>query len=162
MSVMAFAAVIVSPLAGWIIDKYGLRSSIMSWGCLAAVPCMLALGYTEFNPVILITVLGIVYTVVPAAIWPAVPLTLSVHLGTGYGILYSLLSVGYLVVPMIAGQIQDATNSYELPHLMYAAISFIAWIFAVLLQIEDEKHSNILQKPTLRTQTCRDDSFHAA
>jgi len=94
-------------------------------------------------------VIGIAYTGVPGALWPAIPLTINDSVGTAYGILFTLMSLGYFVVPMLAGAIRDSTGIYAGAQILYSVIAGFAFIFALLTQREDKKFDNSLQKPSI-------------
>ena len=57
----------------------------------------------------LMVVIGVAFSLVPAALWPSVPKLVPLkNLGTAYSIIYFIQNIGLMLVPIIIGQINDA------------------------------------------------------
>jgi len=89
---MASIIITISMFATWIfgaiVDRYGKRATMMIIGSLAMIPTHISMAYTNINPWIPMVVLGFSFSLVPAALWPALPLMVKEqHLGTAYGVI---------------------------------------------------------------------------
>jgi MFS family permease len=108
--------------------------------------------------------LGLSFTLVPAAMWPAVPRIVDENrVGAAYGIMTWIQSLGLLLFPLLAGWITDATNrgvttemlesgsgnlDYTYTTLMFALLAIFGLIFAFFLKREDSRNlAGILEKP---------------
>jgi hypothetical protein len=70
---------------------------------------MFALTYLE--PRIPIVLLGIAFSLVPAAMWPAVTkIVPTAKLGTAYGFMFSVQNIGLFIFPMLIGYVVDISN----------------------------------------------------
>jgi MFS family permease len=153
---LPFGTVIFTPIFGAFVDKKGKSASLMIGGSLLLVFIHLAFAFTSLNPYILISLLGIAFSLVPAAMWPSVAKIVSVNkIGTAYGTMFSLQNLGLFAIPIIAGYILDKTNvgitpemlkngavlNYTPTILLFAFCGIFGFIFALLLKKED-KHSN--------------------
>ncbi|MCI0470469.1 MAG: MFS transporter, partial [Candidatus Aminicenantes bacterium] len=64
----------ISPFIGLLVDKIGRRGTLMIIGSLIIVPAHLVMGLTNLYPVIPMMALGAAFVLIPAAMWPSVPL----------------------------------------------------------------------------------------
>ena len=119
----------------------------MIFGAITLLITHLLFALTYTPPIIPMILLGIAYSLVPAAMWPTmVKLVDESKIGTAYGLMYSIQNLGLLIFPFLAGAILDATNpgnplvsDYTATILMFAVVSFIGLVFALLLKYEDKK-----------------------
>ena len=64
---------------------------------------------TEFFGYFAIALLGIGYSLVPAAMWPSVPKIIpEKNLGTAYSLIYWIQNMGMLLVPIFIGMVLDS------------------------------------------------------
>jgi len=146
-SYLPLGTMIFTPLFGWLIDRKGKSSTAMIFGASTLLLVHLCFALTHFSPHILIILLGVAFSLVPAAMWPSmVKLVDESKIGTAYGLMYSIQNLGLWGFPLLAGAILDATNpgnpevsDYTATILMFAAVSFIGLAFALLLKYEDKK-----------------------
>ncbi|MBN2103020.1 MFS transporter [bacterium] len=147
-SIIIFASMIFAPVAGHLVDRFGHRTSVMIWGSLLLIPSYLALGLTEINPVIPMIVLGAAFVLVPAALWPSVPMVVSSErVGTAFGLLTMIQNIGLALFPFLNGILRDATRSYTSSMIMFASLGIVGLIFAVFLKRADKKAGRILESP---------------
>ncbi|MBN1163688.1 MAG: MFS transporter [Candidatus Krumholzibacteriota bacterium] len=107
-SLIMTASMIFTPLLGLLIDKIGHRGKIMILGSLIIVPAHLLLGLTYVHPAVAFILLGISFSLVPAALWPAVPILVrEKFLGTAYGLIAWIQNMGLAAFPWLAGKIVD-------------------------------------------------------
>jgi MFS family permease len=136
------AAIFVTPLFGFIVDKVGHRSLFMVVGTFLLFVVFPLLGYTEANLWTSTVLIGISFSLVPAVLWPAVPYLVSANrLGTAYGLMTMLQAVGLMVFNLAAGALNDAAHAGAenpggyLPMLwMFALLSLFGFVFAAALR----------------------------
>jgi nitrate/nitrite transporter NarK len=137
----------VTWIFGAIIDRIGKRATMLIIGSLAMIPCHVALAYTDINPWIPMIVLGLSFALVPAALWPALPLIAKENqLGTAYGVIAMIQNIGLFVFPLAVGKIRDTTGSYKLAMVMFAGLGVLGLLFAIWLKIIESKKGHYLEK----------------
>ena len=108
VSMIPFFTVIFAPLFGFLVDKSGKGTRWMIVGSILVLAAHLmiafapqgasAFGYTA------IAMLGIGYSLVPAALWPTVSrIVPEKNLGTAYSLMYWIQNMGMLLVPAAVG-----------------------------------------------------------
>lgn len=160
---LPMATVIFTPVFGALVDKKGKAALFMIFGSSMLVIIHLLFAFTRLNPYVLIGLLGIAFSLVPAAMWPSVAKIVSVNkIGTAYGTMFSLQNLGLFAVPIIAGILLDKTNpgvtadmlkqgavlNYTPAMIMFAAFGILGMIFAFLLQRDDKTSGYGLNKPS--------------
>ncbi len=146
-SLLPLGTMFFTPLFGWLIDRKGKSATAMIFGATTLLAVHLVFALTYFPPQAPIILLGVAFSLVPAAMWPSmVKLVDENQIGTAYGLMYSIQNLGLWGFPIIAGAILDATNpgnpevsDYTATILMFATVSLLGLIFALLLKFEDKK-----------------------
>ncbi len=171
-SLLPYGTVIFTPLFGWFVDKKGKSATLMIYGSLLLVFVHLLFGLTLFNVYILMVLLGIAFSLVPAAMWPSVAKFVPEHrIGTAYGAMFSLQNLGLFAVPILAGTILDKTNpgitpmmieagaklNYTPTMLMFAGFGILGFIFALLLKRNDKTSGYGLELPSNETVEQQED-----
>jgi predicted MFS family arabinose efflux permease len=114
-SLLPFGTIFLTPLFGSIYDKKGKGATIMLIGAfmLIFVHGLLAVPFLD-NWVFasaMVIVLGIAFSLVPSAMWPAVPKIIpEKRLGTAYAVIFWIQNIGLMLVPLLLGIVLDATN----------------------------------------------------
>jgi len=162
-SLLPYGTVLFTPLFGWFVDKKGKSATLMIYGSLLLVVVHLLFGLTEINPYVLMVLLGIAFSLVPAAMWPSVAkIVPEYRIGTAYGTMFSLQNLGLFAVPILAGYILDKTNPGVTPEaieaganlvytptiLMFVGFGIIGFIFALLLKWDDKTSGYGLELPS--------------
>jgi MFS family permease len=139
---------VFAPFAGGMIDRIGKRATIMVLGCILMIPCYLALGYSDAAPAGPMILLGAAFVLVPAAIWPAVPLIVERgKTGTAFGLMTLIQNVGLMAFPYLNGLLREATGGYSYSMLMFAGLGLIALVFALLLRLSKSASRRVLEAP---------------
>ncbi len=154
------ASMIFTPLLGLLVDKVGHRGKIMIFGSLLLIPAHLLLGLTYLHPAISFIILGISFSLVPAALWPAVPILVKEKfLGTAFGIIAWVQMFGLFIFPWLAGKVVDASGGkYTNMELMFASLGIAGLVFSILLLLSNRKHKLGLELPTRKAQAMADAS----
>lgn len=157
-SYIMIASMIFTPLLGLLVDKLGRRGRIMIIGSLMIVPAHLLLGLTFIHPAVSFAILGISFSLVPAALWPAIPILVKEKfLGTAFGIIAWIQMSGLTLFPWLAGKIVDLSgDDYTNMEIMFAMLGFVGLVFSILLLRADRKQRLGLELPTKEAQAAAD------
>ena len=90
--------------------------------------------------------LGAAFVLVPAAMWPSVPLIVKEErVGTAFGLMTAIQNIGLALFPFLNGILRDTTKSYTASLLMFASLGFLGFLFAMLLKRSDAKEGGALE-----------------
>jgi MFS family permease len=146
-SIIIFASMIFAPFAGNLVDRIGKRATLMIIGSLMMIPAHLVMGITHWNPIPSMIVLGAAFVLVPAAMWPSVPLVVEENrVGTAFGLMTAIQNVGLGLFPLLNGKLRDATGTYTATQIMFASLGLAGLIFAILLLKSDRRHGGKLEQ----------------
>ena len=128
---------------------------MMIFGALILLIVHLLFALTSIQPYVPMIMLGIAFSLVPAAMWPSmVKLVKEKQIGTAYGLMYSIQNLGLWGIPLIAGIILDRTNpgdpdvlNYTPTILMFAGLGMAGLLFAVMLKILDGRKNYGIDMP---------------
>ncbi|MBN2806776.1 MAG: MFS transporter [Prolixibacteraceae bacterium] len=171
---LPLGTVAFTPFFGWLVDIKGKSASLMIYGSSLLVIVFLLFAFTRMNPYVLVFLLGISFSLVPAAMWPSVSKIVPLQkIGTAYGMMFSLQNLGLFAVPVVAGMILDATNKAITPEMlqngavlnytptiiMFAIIGSVGVLFAFLLKREDKTSGYGMELPSNATPPGKDSSL---
>jgi len=146
-SVIITASMFLAPFAGNLVDRIGRRAALMILGSLLMIPSHLIMGVTHVPPVYPMIGLGAAFVLVPACIWPCVPLIVDeARVGTAFGLMTACQNVGLLVFPYINGALRDATHGYTGSQIMFSALGAVGLLFSLLLLRADKRHGGRLER----------------
>ncbi len=172
-ALLPFSALLLTPLFGGISDKKGKGASIMIIGSIILVCVHLLFAIPSLNsfPIAigLVVVLGIAFSLVPSAMWPAIAKIIpESKLGTAYAMTFWVQNWGLMLVPLLIGWVLDkyciigsitkvidgkeehlTQYNYTIPMLIFACFGVVAILFAFLLKAEDKKKGYGLEKPNV-------------
>ncbi len=173
-ALLPFSALLLTPLFGGISDKKGKGATIMIIGSILLVCVHLLFAIPSLNsfPIAigLVVILGIAFSLVPSAMWPAVAKIIPHNkLGTAYAMTFWVQNWGLMGVPLLIGYVLDkycitgtiskivdgkeqiiTQYNYTIPMLIFACFGVIAILFAFLLKAEDKQMGYGLEKPNVR------------
>ncbi len=145
-SIVIFASMFLAPFLGRLVDKVGKRGSFMIIGSLMLVPSYLVLGLTMVQPAIPMIVIGLAFSLVPAAMWPAIPLIVpKERIGTAYGLMTMIQNLGLATFPWVIGMLRDASQSYTSSMIVFACLGLVGFAFALLLKRADARAGGLLE-----------------
>ena len=146
-SIIIFASMIFAPFAGNLVDRIGKRATMMIVGSLMMIPAHLIMGITHWNPLPSMVVLGAAFVLVPAAMWPSVPLVVEEkRVGTAFGLMTAIQNMGLGLFPLLNGKLRDVTGTYTATQVMFASLGVAGLIFALLLLRSDRRHGGKLEQ----------------
>ena len=154
-SLLPMGTMIFTPLFGFLVDRKGKSATAMIIGASTLLFVHLVFALTSVQPHFFMILLGVAFSLVPAAMWPSmVKLVKEKQIGTAYGMMYSVQNLGLWGVPILAGIVLDKTNpgtpevlNYTPTILMFAAISLVGLLFAIILKWEDKRGSYGIELP---------------
>ncbi len=147
-SIIIFASMLLAPFAGRLVDRVGRRATFMIAGSLLMIPCHLAMGLTRIYPAYPMILLGFAFVLVPAALWPSVPMIVrSERVGTAFGLMTAIQNIGLGLFPLLNGLLRDNTGSYVASQVMFAGLGLVGLTFALLLKRSDRREGGILDGP---------------
>jgi MFS family permease len=139
VSLIPFSTIIFTPLFGSLVDFKGKATRFMLLGsCLvllahvviAFAPGMAFFGYLGLS------ILGIGYSLVPAAMWPSVPKVIpEKNLGTAYSLIYWIQNMGMLIVPIFVGLIFEAAAKRSTDPKLGAVHAEYLFIFLAIVAV---------------------------
>jgi len=163
VAIMPFGNLIFTPIFAWVCDFKGKSASLMVYGSLLLVVVHLLFAFTHITPYVPMFILGVAFSLVPAAMWPSVAKIVETNkIGTAYGLMFTIQNIGLMTFPMLIGYILDTSNpgvseilaaggsavyDYTNPSIMLAALGLIGVVFAFLLKKEDKKSGYGLELP---------------
>lgn len=150
-------AMVLTPLLGWFLDRKGKGATMLILGAVLVFIChtvfaLYPLQADNTASIVVayaaITVLGISFSLVPAALWPAVPkLVEERYLGSAYSAIFWIQNIGLWLFPNIVGRVLVWTNpnetggnyDYTAAMLVFAALGILAFLLGIWLKAEDKK-----------------------
>ena len=133
-TIIIFASMVFAPVFGTLLDRYGRRATVMLFGSILMVPAYLTMAFTMAPPVIPMIVLGAAFVLVPAAMWPSIPLIVEKNrVGTAFGLTTMIQNIGLALFPWLNGLLRDATQDYTASMVMFSCLGFLGLCFAFLL-----------------------------
>lgn len=130
IAMIPFFTIIFSPLFGAMIDRIGHAARWMIYGAAAVLVGHLLLAFAPGSipaaGYVAIALLGIGYSLLPAAMWPSVPrIVPEKNLGTAYSLVYWIQNLGLLTVPKIVGTIFSGHPGLD-------GVARVEWLFIAL------------------------------
>ena len=146
-SIIIFASMCFAPFAGRLVDRIGKRATLMTGGAFLMIPCYLILAFTMIPPRWPMILLGAAFVLVPAAMWPAVPLIVDEkRVGTAFGLMTTIQNLGLALFPWLNGRLRVVTHSYTASMVMFAALGAAGLVFAFLLKRADRRAGGTLER----------------
>lgn len=135
-------------------------------GAILMIVCHLVFAFVvpaTQSVVITITaviVLGISFSLVPAALWPSVPKLIDDKLiGSAYALIFWIQNIGLYAFPMIIGSVLSSSNpgvtdplkyNYTVPMCVFASLGVLALIIGLALKALDKKKGYGLEEPNIK------------
>ena len=150
-------AMVLTPFLGGFIDRKGKAASMLMIGSLIMIACHLSFAFvlpmfpSKALAVAIIAILGVSFSLVPAALWPSVPKIIDERiLGSAYCVIFWIQNWGLLLVPIVIGKVLDATGGYTLPMVIFSSFGVVALIIGMLLKREDKKKGYGMELPNIK------------
>jgi hypothetical protein len=161
--------ILLTPVFGHFLDRRGRGATFMIFGSALLMLAHLTFALAPMSLPIAVTaiiVLGIAFSLIPAAMWPSVPKIVEErYLGSAYALVFWCQNVGLWFFPWFIGLIIEWVNpgvaalvqkgeaaagvgyDYTVPMLIFAALGACAVLAAFGLRIVDRRRGYGLEKP---------------
>ena len=156
-SVFPILAMCLTPFLGIFLDRVGKGASMLMIGSVIMIVCHLSFAFVlpmfpqKWFAVLLIVVLGVSFSLVPAALWPSVPKIIDEKvLGSAYCLIFWVQNIGLCLVPMLIGFLRQSTGGYIVPMIVFSSFGVLAFIFSLMLKSEDRRKGYGLELPNIR------------
>lgn len=156
-SVFPILAMVLTPFLGAFLDYKGKGATMLIVGAVIMTCCHLGFAFllpavpAVWLAVTLILILGVSFSLVPAALWPSVPKIIDANiLGSAYCLIFWIQNIGLCLVPLLIGETLDATGGYRVPMLIFASFGVLAIIFGVWLKVLNARHNYGLEAPNVK------------
>lgn len=159
-------AAAVTPFLGNFLDRKGKGASMLILGAVLMIVCHMIFAFvvpTTQSVIITlaaIIVLGISFSLVPAALWPSVPKLIDGKLlGSAYALIFWIQNIGLYAFPMIIGSVLKASNpgvtdplkyNYTVPMVVFASLGVAALFLGLYLKAIDRKGGYGLEEPNIK------------
>ncbi len=173
-------AAIITPFLGNFLDRKGKGATMLIMGSILMIMCHLTFAFlvpstgSKFIAFLAIIILGISFSLVPAALWPSVPKIMNArYLGSAYSLIFWVQNIGLCFVPKIIGNVLSNVNAnnpdvlnakalvaagqqdvlipynYTVPMIIFACFGVAALVLAIYLKICDAKNGWGLELPNI-------------
>ena len=147
VAMIPFFTLVFAPLFGAVVDRVGRGTKIMILGSalilFAHLTVAFAPGVQAFG-FIAIGVLGLGYSLVPAAMWPSLPKIIAEsRLGTAFSLVYWVQNIGLFTVPIVVGYIIDRASSPVVAEYFFIGLAVCAIVVSVLLSRSSDRHPEL-------------------
>jgi MFS family permease len=122
----------------------------MITGSVLVFSAHLIIAFAPAQPIfgyIGIAILGVGYSLVPAAMWPSVPkIVPEKNLGTAYSLIYWIQNMGMLLVPIFVGGILERNSGVEAAvkaEYIFIALGVVAITVSLLLFFSSKKNPQL-------------------
>lgn len=159
-------AAAITPLLGNYLDRHGKGATMLIFGALLMIVCHLTFTFVlpAFPSKLLaygaIILLGISFSLVPAALWPSVPKIMETrYLGSAYSLIFWIQNIGLCLFPMLfgyalklsnPGHIEGTAYNYTVPMLIFVGCGVAAMLLGLLLKAVDRKKGYGLELPNIK------------
>ena len=150
-------AMVLTPFLGAFLDNKGKGATMLMFGAIIMIACHLSFAFllpafpSKTLALVLIVVLGVSFSLVPASLWPSVPKIIDpVILGSAYSLIFWIQNIGLCLVPLLIGVVLKSTGGYVAPMCIFASFGVLAFIMSFFLKVEDKKKGYGLELPNIK------------
>jgi len=144
-SILPLTAMIATPLFGLLVDRIGKRAWFMMFGSLLLMPVYLIMAYSSISLYIPVSLMGIVFSLIPAVMWPAVAYIVhQSRLGTAYALMTLIQQIGFFLLNLLIGKANDFSQAglnnpqgYALGMWIFSILGFVGMGLSILLRIRE-------------------------
>ncbi len=159
-SILPYTSIVLTPLFGAWFDNKGRGATMMVIGSVLLTITLFVFAMplnSSWIAVTLMCVLGIAFSLLPAALWPAVPKIVPMkQLGTSYSIIYYIQNIGLMLIPVLIGMVLERNTigdqvDYTHSLIIFGVIGVGAIITSTLLLWMDRRRHYGLESPNINS-----------
>ena len=163
--------ILLTPVFGLYLDNRGKGATLMILGSALLTGAHLTFALAPINmavAIIAIMVLGVAFSLIPAAMWPSVPkIVEDRYLGSAYAMVFQIQNVGLWFIPWLIGVVIEKSNpgvseriaagdatavyNYTSAMLIFAALGAAAIVLAFALKRIDATRRYGLELPNKKS-----------
>lgn len=147
VAMIPFFTLVFAPLFGAVVDRVGRGTKIMILGSAMILLAHLAVAFAPGIPAfgfIAIGILGLGYSLVPAAMWPSIPKIIPENkLGTAFSLMYWVQNIGLFLTPIVVGNIIEKAASPVAAEFFFIGLAVLAITVSVLLSRSSDRNPRL-------------------
>ena len=148
VAMIPFFTLVFAPVFGAVVDKVGKGTKIMILGSAMILLSHLTVTFAPGIPAfgfIAIAILGLGYSLVPAAMWPSLPKIIpESKLGTAFSLVYWIQNIGLFFTPIVVGKIIDRSSSPVASEYFFIALAICAIAISFILSRSSDRHPELM------------------
>jgi predicted MFS family arabinose efflux permease len=139
-SLIAWVAIILSPMVGSLIDRTGSAARWVLGGQLLLTGVLAAMAAGAISPILAMLLVGVTFATVSTSTYsmPAV-LVSPARIGFAFGLITAFSNLGNLVGPAAAGAVRDRVGGWTLVWAILAGTAFLGAMAAIRLSIRGSR-----------------------
>ena len=164
-AMLPFGTILLTPFFGSLYDRVGKGATLMIIGSLMLTLVHILFALPILNEwwfaIIVMIILGVAFSLVPSAMWPAVPKIIPMkQLGSAYAIIFYIQNIGLSMVPVMIGKViqnyatiegaEGVTYDYTLPMTIFALFGVISVFVSLLLKRVNKRNNYGLELPNIK------------
>ena len=153
-SIAPFGTILMTPLFGYVYDKYGKGVTLVITGALMLTAVHFGFSmpmHSSTVAIALMVMLSIGYSLAPAALWPCVPKIIPLKcLGTACSMIFFIQNFGRAIIPMFVGRANETDPTYTTSMLIFGFTALGAAAIAVAMLFVDRHKGYGLQLPNIK------------
>jgi predicted MFS family arabinose efflux permease len=141
-SLIAWVAIVLSPLAGSLIDRIGRPASWLFGGQLLLTGVLAAMSASVVPPILAMLLVGVTFATVSTSTYsmPAVIVS-PARIGFAFGFITAFSNLGNLIGPAAAGALRDRVEGWTLVWAVLAGAAFVGALAALVLPVTGNRAS---------------------
>lgn len=164
-AMLPFGTILLTPVFGSLYDRIGKGATLMISGSLMLTLVHVLFALPILNEwwfaIIVMVILGIAFSLVPSAMWPAVPKIIPMkQLGSAYAIIFYIQNIGLSMVPVMIGKViqnyaiietaEGISYDYTLPMTIFAGFGVVSVFVSLLLKRVNKTNNYGLEEPNIQ------------
>lgn len=147
VAMIPFFTLVFAPLFGAMVDRLGRGTKIMILGSALILVAHLSVAFApgiRLFGFVSIAILGIGYSLVPAAMWPSIPKIIPENkLGTAFSLMYWVQNIGLFLTPIVVGNIIEKADTPVSAEYFFIALAIMAVTVSVMLSRSSDRNPQL-------------------
>jgi len=145
VSVIPATSLFLSPIFGIIVDKVGRKLFFILGGLAVMIPAFNLLMESWWPPLTSFILIGVCFSLVPAALWPCLPLLVAERqIGTAFGLMSSVMNAGLTLMYWIQGKFMS--NDGQVETYIYSGMIGTGFLLVCLWMLFDARMNYVCNR----------------